>query len=81
MVFLTNAEKESAYQSVRYHILDHYLGGATQDYIAAFKADDDRENRKLEEAKAKAMAGRIPNTSPSLPLVRGHVLTSDTASS
>jgi len=67
VIILTNAEEDNAYESILYHILDSYLGGSTQDYIAAFKTVEDRENKEAEETMRKAQQGRAANSKPSLP--------------
>ncbi len=68
IVILTNAEEDSAFESIQFHILDSYLGGATQDYIAAFKAVDDKQRKDAEETMNKAAVSRAEDSKPSLPL-------------
>ncbi|HTZ47083.1 MAG TPA: serine hydrolase [Verrucomicrobiae bacterium] len=68
VVILTNAEEDSAFQSVLFHILDCYLGGPTADYIAGFKAGDDKERKEADETMAKAAQERASQSKPSLPL-------------
>ena len=68
IVILTNAEEDSAFESIRFHILDSYLGGATQDYIAAFKTVDDTQRKAAEETMKKADTLRAGDSKPSLPL-------------
>jgi CubicO group peptidase (beta-lactamase class C family) len=67
VVILTNAEEDYAYESILFHILDAYLGGATQDYVAAFKTLEDKERKEAEETIQKASASRAADSSPSLP--------------
>jgi len=68
IVILTNAEEEGAYESVLFHILDAYLGGATHDYITAFKAREDKEQKEADEKMSKAVQARAAESKPSLPL-------------
>jgi len=68
VVILTNAEEDFAFESILYHILDGYLGGATQDYTAAFKSVEDKRKQKADETMAKAAASRASDSKPSLPL-------------
>jgi hypothetical protein len=68
IVILTNAEEDFAFESVLYHILDGYLGGPTQDYIAAFRAIEEKEQREADETMRKAAETRASQSKPSLPL-------------
>ena len=68
VVILTNAEEGGAFESLLYHILDAYLGGPTIDYIAAFKAQDDKERKDADETTKKASQQRAADSKPSLPL-------------
>jgi CubicO group peptidase (beta-lactamase class C family) len=68
VVILTNAEDDNAYQSVLYHILDSYFGGATQDYITSFKTVEDKERNDAEETMKKAGSARAANSKPALPV-------------
>jgi hypothetical protein len=68
VVILTNAEEDGAYESVLYHVLDAYLGGATQDYIAGFKAVEDKQQKDADETMSKAAKARAADSKPSMPL-------------
>jgi CubicO group peptidase (beta-lactamase class C family) len=68
VVILTNAEEDDAFESVLYHVLDAYLGGPTEDYIAAFKTLEDKERKDAEETMNKAAQARAAESKPSLPL-------------
>jgi CubicO group peptidase (beta-lactamase class C family) len=68
VVILTNAEEDGAYQSVLYHILDSYFGGATQDYITSFKAVEDKERTEADETIKKTATARAADSKPSLRL-------------
>ena len=68
VVILTNAEEDLAFESVLYHLLDSYLGGPTQDYVAAFKAIEDQQHKEADEIMSKATQARATESKPSLPL-------------
>jgi CubicO group peptidase (beta-lactamase class C family) len=67
---LTNQESGAAFESVVYHVLDHYLGVRPPDYPAAFKTLNEQNRAKLREAEGKASAGRDSVSGPSLPLAK-----------
>jgi CubicO group peptidase (beta-lactamase class C family) len=68
VVILTNAEEGFAFESILYHILDSYLGGSTEDYVAAFKAVEDKQQKDADETMKKALTARAADSKPSLPL-------------
>jgi CubicO group peptidase (beta-lactamase class C family) len=68
VVILTNAEETGAFESVLFHILDSYLGGPTDDYIAAFKTLEDKQRKDADETMSKAAQSRAVESKPSLPL-------------
>jgi hypothetical protein len=68
VIILTNAEEGAAFESILYHILDAYLGGPTQDYIAAYKSVEDKGRAKADEAMKNAQQTRDPSSKPSLPV-------------
>jgi len=68
VVILTNAEEDLAFESVLFHILDGYLGGPTQDYIAAFRSLEDKQQKEAGETMSKAAQARAADSKPSLPL-------------
>jgi hypothetical protein len=65
---LTNAEEVGAYESILYHVLDHYLGLPPTDWIAAFKSVKDAGEKEWEETVKKAEGARATDSKPSLPL-------------
>jgi CubicO group peptidase (beta-lactamase class C family) len=67
IVVLTNAEQGSAMESILFHIVDHYLGGATSDWTAVFKAHDEQDEKDAAEITKKAASGRAADSKPSLP--------------
>jgi len=68
VVILTNAEEGGAFESVLFHILDHYFGVAGNDWIAAFKAEKDAESHEAEEITKKRAVARATDSKPGLPL-------------
>jgi CubicO group peptidase (beta-lactamase class C family) len=68
VVILTNAEEDAAYESVLFHILDSYLPGPTEDYIAGFKTFIDKQRKDTNETMSKAAQSRAADSKPSLAL-------------
>jgi CubicO group peptidase (beta-lactamase class C family) len=68
VVILTNAEEGGAFESVLYHVLDHYFGLPPADWIAAFKSAEDKEKKEAAEAMKEAEGARAVDSKPSLPL-------------
>ena len=70
VVILTNAESGSAFDSILFHLLDHYLGLAPTDWVAAYKAEDEQGEKEAAEIMKEQEKGRAPDSKPSLPLGR-----------
>ena len=68
VVVLTNAEEGGAFDSILYHVLDYYFQLPPTDWVAAFKAVKDQEEKEAAETMQKAAASRDANSKPSLPL-------------
>jgi hypothetical protein len=68
VVLLTNAEETDAFDSVLYHVLDHYFGLPPTDWTAAFKSVKDMDGKDAAEAMKLAEGARAANSKPSLPL-------------
>jgi CubicO group peptidase (beta-lactamase class C family) len=68
VVILTNAEEGGAFDSILYHVIDHYLSLPPTDWIAAFKQLKDTEEQDAAEQMKKAESSRAANSKPSLPL-------------
>ena len=68
VVVLTNAEEGGAFDSILYHVLDHYFHLPTTDWIAAFKAVEEKDEKEAAETMKKAAGARDANSKPSLPL-------------
>ncbi len=68
LVILTNAEEDVAFDSVMYHILDSYFAAQKTDWIASFKAVEDKEQTEAEQQMQKGASARAGDSKPSLPL-------------
>src|SRR5580692_8224290 len=68
VVVLTNAEEGGAFDSILYHVLDHYFHLPPTDWIVAFKSRKDTEEKEAAEAMRKAEGARAADSKPSLPL-------------
>jgi CubicO group peptidase (beta-lactamase class C family) len=68
VVILTNAEQGGALGSILHHVLDHYLELKPTDWIAAYKAADEQEEKDAAETMRKQNSGRAAESKPSLPL-------------
>jgi CubicO group peptidase (beta-lactamase class C family) len=67
VVVLTNAEEGGAFDSILYHVLDHYFHLPTTDWIGAFKAVKDKDEKDAAETMKKAASARDASSKPSLP--------------
>jgi CubicO group peptidase (beta-lactamase class C family) len=68
IVVLTNAEEDGAFDSILYHLLDHYFGVTPTNWIEAFKTVKDIQEKDAADAMKKAETARAANSRPSLPL-------------
>jgi hypothetical protein len=68
IVILTNQEETAAHSAIANTVMDHYLGVADADWVAAYAARLKKERAEGEEAVRKAAGQRNPNTRPALPL-------------
>ena len=68
VVVLTNAEEDGAFDSILYHVLDYYFHLPPTDWVAAYKAVSDKEEKDAEETMKKAEGARDANSKPSLAL-------------
>jgi CubicO group peptidase (beta-lactamase class C family) len=68
VVILTNAEQDGAFDSILYQVLDHYFGVPPTDWIAAFKAADEKEQKEVQETIKRRQSNRATGSTPSLPL-------------
>jgi len=68
IVVLTNAEEDGAFDSILYHVLDHYWHLPPTEWIAAYKSVKDMQEKDAAEAMKKAEGARAADSKPSLPL-------------
>ena len=68
VVVLTNAEEDGAFDSILFHVLDHYFKLPATDWIAAYKSREDTQEKEAAETMKKAEAARAAASNPSLPL-------------
>lgn len=67
VVILTNAEQGGAFESILYHVLDHYLQLPAEDWIAAFKTMRDLQQKAAADVGEKQSKERNTASRPSLP--------------
>ena len=70
VVVLTNQESGAAFESIVYHVLDHYLGAKAPDYPAVFERMVKKNLDEVRAMEGKAAAARDSTSGPSLPLER-----------
>jgi CubicO group peptidase (beta-lactamase class C family) len=70
VVVLTNQESGEAFESIVYHVLDHYLGAPPVDYLAAYQRLRDQSLAQLQRLESAARTARDSLSRPSLPLKR-----------
>ncbi|HWR16231.1 MAG TPA: serine hydrolase [Terriglobales bacterium] len=68
IIVLTNQEQGGAFESIVYHLLDHYLNLPKTDWIAAFREATDIKEKEAAETEQKAREARAAKSRPSLPL-------------
>jgi CubicO group peptidase (beta-lactamase class C family) len=66
VVILTNAEQTGAFDSILFHILDHYFALPATDWITDFKAADEADQKEADEITKKQNADRAAAAKPSL---------------
>ena len=67
---LTNAEEGGAFDSILFHILDHYFNLPPTDWVAAFKSVKDMQEKEAAKTMKRAEGDRVADSKPSLPLDR-----------
>jgi CubicO group peptidase (beta-lactamase class C family) len=70
IVVLTNQEETGAYSAIVFHVFDHYLGLAANDWVAGFRKERDEEIRRANEKEQRGVKARAAASQPSLPLER-----------
>lgn len=68
VVILTNAEEGGAFESILFHVLDHYMNVPPADWIDAFKAAEDVQQTSATETMKKQESARAADSKPTLPL-------------
>jgi CubicO group peptidase (beta-lactamase class C family) len=67
VVVLTNQESGEAFESIAFHVLDHYLGAPAFDWIDAYQRLRSRNDAASTAAVRSAGASRDAGSKPSLP--------------
>jgi CubicO group peptidase (beta-lactamase class C family) len=68
VVILTNAESGGAFDSLLYHVLDHYFGAPKTDWVAAFKTAEDEHFAQAADFMKHQDSERAADSKPSLAL-------------
>jgi CubicO group peptidase (beta-lactamase class C family) len=68
VVVLTNAEEDGAFDSILYHVLDHYFHLPPTDWVTAYKTVEDKQQKDAADTMKRAEAARSAGAKPSLPL-------------
>jgi CubicO group peptidase (beta-lactamase class C family) len=67
---LTNQESGEAFDSIAFHVLDHYLAAPAFDWIDGYKKVQARNEASMAQAENKDTAARDAASKPSLPLAK-----------
>lgn len=70
VVVLSNLGGQNLVTALAYRVLDAYLGAPERDWSRELLEAAEKARRRAEERERKVREGRIPGTSPSLPLER-----------
>jgi CubicO group peptidase (beta-lactamase class C family) len=70
VVILTNAEESGGFDSILYHVLDHYLQLPLTDWISVLKAAKDLKEKDAAAVEQRLRMDRNIDSHPSLPLER-----------
>jgi CubicO group peptidase (beta-lactamase class C family) len=68
IVVLTNAAPSSLASAMSWQIADHYIGGATNDWIDLYRQNDVADAKRYAEEQKKHEDARAKDSKPSLPL-------------
>jgi CubicO group peptidase (beta-lactamase class C family) len=68
LVVLTNADQGGAFDSISLHLLDHYLSLPNTDWVAAFKALKEFQEKQAANVEKQQGASRAADSKPPLPL-------------
>ena len=67
---LTNQESGEAFDSIAWHVLDHFLGAPAFDWIEGYTKTHARTEANVAQAESRGAAGRDASSRPSLPLAK-----------
>jgi CubicO group peptidase (beta-lactamase class C family) len=67
---LTNQESGEAFDSIAFHVLDHYLGAPAFDWIDGYKKVQARNDANVAAAESRNAGARDAASKPSLPLAK-----------
>ncbi len=67
---LTNQESGEAFDSIAFHVLDHYLGAPAFDWIDGYTKTQARAEANIKQAESRGAASRDTSSKPSLPLAK-----------
>lgn len=70
VVVLTNTAESSLPTAMAYKVLDLLLGAPAKDWSALYLAETKKARERAAAEREKAVAARVPNTVPSLPLAQ-----------
>lgn len=70
LAVLTNQESGEAFDSIAWHVLDHYLGAPAFDWIDGYAKVHARTEARIKAEEQTAAAARHASAKPSLPLER-----------
>lgn len=68
VVVLTNQESGAAFESITYHVLDHYMGAPPTDYVSIFSSIGKQQAARIDSVTNAASSARDSTSGPSLPL-------------
>jgi CubicO group peptidase (beta-lactamase class C family) len=68
VVILTNAESGGAFDSILFHVLDHYFHAPRTDWVAAFKTADEQALADSAAITKKQESERVADSKPTLTL-------------
>jgi CubicO group peptidase (beta-lactamase class C family) len=67
---LTNQESGGAFDSIAFHVLDHYLGAPAFDWIGGYQKIEARAAAAASDAEQRASSSRALGSKPSLPIAK-----------
>jgi CubicO group peptidase (beta-lactamase class C family) len=70
LVVLTNQQAGGAFQSLTYHILDHFMNAPATDWVASYKKSEEMGLARAAEIEKQQAATRAADSKPSLPMAK-----------